>query len=310
MPFQLDPARSFKDLIRKSDRTIAGMFVCSGEAATAEICAGSGLDYLLIDGEHGPMSLQSILDQLRAIAGYPTAAVVRVPDNDPVIIKQILDLGAQSLVIPMINSAEQAADAVASIRYAPRGVRGVGAALARSGRWNRVPDYLHRAEDFLTLLVQIESAEAVENAAQIAMVDGVDGVFIGPSDLAATMDLLGQQDHPLVVGAVVDVIRAVKAAGKIAGVNAFAEAQARTYIEAGADFVNVGADVALLARGSEQLAAAYTGQPSGATRRLPMAGVGCLSCTSTAPGHSGRCSVSGCRDDALPAVFPEAYRQS
>jgi len=269
VPFRVDTDPPFKDLFTGTDRVIAGMFLCSGDALIAEICAGSGLDYLLIDGEHGPMGLGSILDQLRAIAGYPTVAVVRVPANDPVIIKQVLDLGAQSLIVPMVNTAAQAADAVSAVRYAPRGVRGVGAALARSARWNRVPDYLNRAEDLLTVLVQIESAQAVENAGDIARVDGIDGVFIGPSDLAATMGLLGQQDHPDVIAAVVRTIRAVKGAGKVAGVNAFAPAQARAYIEAGADFVNVGADVALLARGSEALAAAYGDGSTGNRRAAP-----------------------------------------
>lgn len=257
MPFRLNAYPSFKDLFTGKDRVVAGMFLCSGDSGIAEICAGSGLDYLLIDAEHGPLGLGSILGQLRAIAGYPTIAVVRVPANDPVIIKQVLDLGAQSLIVPMVNTAAEAADAVSAVRYAPQGVRGVGAALARSARWNRVPDYLNRAGDLITVLVQIESAEAVGNAGDIARVDGIDGVFIGPSDLAATMGLLGQQDHPDVIAAVIRTIRAVKDAGKIAGVNAFVRAQALAYLEAGADFVNVGADVALLARGAEALAAAY-----------------------------------------------------
>ena len=257
MPFRVDPPKSFKDLFTGTDRTIAGMFLCSGDAGTAEICAGAGLDYLLLDAEHGPMNLESVVAQLRAIAGYPTVAVVRVPFNDPVLIKQFLDLGAQSLIVPMVNNADQARQAVEAFHYPPRGIRGVGAALARSARWNRVPDYLARAGDFTTLVVQIESVEAVDNAADIAGVEGIDGVFIGPADLAATMGLLGQQNHPDVVAAVIRTIRAVKAAGKIVGVNAFVEADARRYIEGGADFVNVGADVALLARGTEALAAKY-----------------------------------------------------
>ncbi|WP_309080498.1 aldolase/citrate lyase family protein [Zhihengliuella sp.] len=260
MPLRVDPPRSFKNLFvgdAAVGRTVAGMFVCSGDAGAAEICAGAGLDYLLIDGEHGPNGLDSILAQLRAIAGYPCVSVVRVPFNDPVLIKQYLDLGAQSLIVPMVDTAESAREAVRAVRYAPRGMRGVGSALARSARWNRVPEYLQRADDFISLIVQVESAEAVRNAAAIAAVDGVDAVFIGPSDLAATMGLLGQQGHPEVVAAVKRTIADVKAAGKIVGVNAFVEADARDYIEAGADFVNVGADVALLARGSEALAAKY-----------------------------------------------------
>jgi 4-hydroxy-2-oxoheptanedioate aldolase len=235
MPFRVDPPKSFKDLFPGTGRTVAGMFVCSGDAGIAEICAGAGLDYLLIDAEHGPMGLESVLAQLRAVAGYPTTAVVRVPFNDPVLIKQYLDLGAQSLIVPMVNNPDQAREAVAAVHYPPRGIRGVGSALARSARWNRIPDYLARAGDFITLVVQVESAEAVENAAGIAAVDGIDGVFIGPSDLAASMGLLGRQEHPDVVDGVIRTIAAVKAAGKIVGVNAFVEAQVRRYIEAGAD---------------------------------------------------------------------------
>ena len=271
MPLRVnrDPDPSFKTLFEQTDRTITGMFLCSGDATVAEICAGSGLDYLLIDAEHGPMGLDSILAQLRAIAGYPAVSVVRVPVNDPVIIKQVLELGAQSLIVPMVNTAEQAAEAVRSVRYAPRGHRGVGAALARSARWNRIPGYLQLAEDLITLLVQIESSEAVANAGEIARVEGIDGVFIGPSDLAATMGLLGRQEHPDVTAAVVDTIRAVKSAGKIAGVNAFVPSQARMYIDAGADFVNVGADVSVLARGTEALAAEFADLPAGSVYTAP-----------------------------------------
>ena len=154
------------------------------------------------------------------------------------------------------------ADAEAAVRamhYPPRGVRGVGSALARSARWNRIPDYLDRAADLVTLVVQVESAAAVEEARQIAAVDGIDGIFIGPSDLAASMGLIGRQDHPDVVAAVKTVIDQVKAAGKFVGVNAFAADRARDYVAAGADFVNVGADVALLARATETLADTWCG---------------------------------------------------
>nr|WP_312795938.1 aldolase/citrate lyase family protein [Kocuria sp.] len=233
------------------------MFHSSGDPAAAEILAGTGFDYLLIDGEHSPLSLETIQSVLRAIAAYPTLGVVRVPENSEVLIKQYLDLGAQSLVVPMVDSVEEAQAAARAVAYPPEGVRGVGSALARSGRWNRIPGYLTRARETITLIVQAESAAAVENAAAIAAVDGVDGVFIGPSDLAASMGLLGQQTHPDVVAAVKHVISEVKAAGKFVGVNAFAQDQARDYLASGADFVNVGADVALLAAGSKALLEAF-----------------------------------------------------
>jgi len=257
MPIRVAPDSSFKDALAAADRPLAGMWVCSSSPLVAEICAGAGLDWLLIDAEHSPNGLEGILAQLQAVRGYPVSAVVRPPVNDAVLIKQYLDLGVQSLLIPMVDTADDAAAAVAAAHYPPLGIRGVGSALARSARWNRIPGYLERASETITVMVQIESVEAVENAAAIAGTDGVDAVFIGPSDLAASMGLLGQQEHPDVIAAVEHCIKIAKTAGKPVGVNAFAEATARRYLDAGVDFILVGADVALLARGSETLAAKY-----------------------------------------------------
>lgn len=243
---------------RSGGRSLVGMWVTSGSQVNAEIAAGSGLDWILIDGEHAPLSLGDIQGQLQAIAAYPTTPVVRVPFNDQVLIKQYLDLGAQNLLVPMVHTAEDAAQAVRSLRYPPEGVRGVGSALARGARWNRVENYLTRANDELvSLIVQIESAQAVENAQAIAETDGVDAIFIGPSDLAASMGLIGQQGHPDVVANVHKAIEAGRAAGKPVGINAFDPALANDYIDAGIDFILVGADVAILARQSEALAAQY-----------------------------------------------------
>ncbi|MDQ6752172.1 MAG: HpcH/HpaI aldolase/citrate lyase family protein [Actinomycetota bacterium] len=257
MPVRVTPDTSFKNVLAAAGRPLAGMWVCSGSPLVAEICAGAGLDWLLIDAEHSPNGLEGILAQLQAVNGYPVTAVVRPPANDTVLIKQYLDLGVQSLLIPMVHTADDAAAAVSAAHYPPLGVRGVGSALARSARWNRIPDYLARAAETITVIVQIESRKAVENAAEIVAVDGIDAVFIGPSDLAASMGLLGQQDHPDVVAAVEHCIKVAKSAGKPVGVNAFAEATARRYLGDGVDFILVGADVALLARGSEALAAGY-----------------------------------------------------
>jgi len=255
MPLRLNP--TFREHLNNADRPLAGMWVCSGSPLVAEICAGSGLDWLLIDMEHSPNGLESVLAQLQAVAAYPVTPVVRVPISDVVTIKQVLDLGAQNLLVPMVSSKADAEAAVAAVRYPPRGTRGVGSALARSARWNRVDDYLRESDDHVSLFVQIETAEAVENAAEIGAVDGVDGVFVGPSDLAASMGLIGQQTHPDVVTAALHTFEAVRAAGKPVGVNAFDPVTAQNYIDAGADFVLVGADVALLARGSEALAARW-----------------------------------------------------
>ncbi|WP_411734754.1 aldolase/citrate lyase family protein [Paeniglutamicibacter sp.] len=257
MPFLIEPDPSFKDALHHADHALSGIWVCSGSPLVAEICAGAGFDWIFIDAEHSPNGLESILGQLQAVRGYPVIPVVRPPVNDTVLIKQYLDLGVQSLIIPMVNNAEQARAAVAACHYPPMGVRGVGSALARSARWNRIPDYLTRAGETLTLMVQIESAEAVANVEEIVATQGVDGIFIGPSDLAASMGVIGQQDHPDVVAAVETAMAAGKAAGKYVGVNAFAEAPAKRYIELGAHYVGVGADVALLARGTEALAAKF-----------------------------------------------------
>ena len=255
MPLQL--ASTFRDDLAEADRPLIGMWVCSGSPLVAEICAGSGLDWLLIDGEHGPIGLESILAQLQAIAGYPITPLVRAPSGDTVVIKQFLDLGVQNLLVPMVNTGDEARAVVAAVRYPPRGVRGVGSALARGARWNRVDNYLTRADEFTSLIVQIETADAVANAAEIASVDGVDAAFVGPSDLAASMGHLGQQEHPDVVEAVEHAIRTVAALGKPVGVNAFDPKVAERYRAAGASFVLVGADVSILARSSEALAASY-----------------------------------------------------
>jgi 4-hydroxy-2-oxoheptanedioate aldolase len=264
MPIRLSsaaqrPAPSFADALRDTDRPLIGMWVCSGNALVAEICAGSGVDALLIDGEHGPSGLESILAQLQAVAAYPVTALVRAPIGDVAIVKQLLDLGAQNLLIPMVNDADQARAMVAAVRYPPAGVRGVGSALARSSRWDRIDDYVSRADGLVSLTVQIESAEAVAAVDEILAVDGVDAVFVGPADLAASMSLLGQQAHADVVAAVEDTIAAAARAGKPVGVNAFDPAMAQHYLDVGADFVFVGADVTLLARASEGLAARFIG---------------------------------------------------
>ncbi|MET3176682.1 UNVERIFIED_ORG: 4-hydroxy-2-oxoheptanedioate aldolase [Arthrobacter sp. UYCu721] len=257
MPLRIEPETTFRDALATADRPLAGMWVCSGSPLIAELCAGSRLDWLLIDAEHSPNGLESILAQLQAVNGYPVQVLVRPPVNDTVLIKQYLDLGVQNLLIPMVNSSAEAQSAVAATRYPPHGVRGVGSALARASRWNRVPDYLARAGETVSVTVQIESTAAVEAVEEIVAVEGVDAIFLGPSDLAASMGVLGQQEHAQVRGAVEHCLGAARAAGKPAGVNAFNPATARSYLAAGAAFVLVGADVAILARGSEALAADF-----------------------------------------------------
>jgi len=254
VPIRLNLPETFAARLSATDRPLVGLWVCSGSPIMAELAAGSGLDWVLIDAEHSPNGLESILAQLYAVSAYPVAPVVRPPIGDTVLIKQYLDLGVQNLLVPMVDSAAQAAELARAVRYPADGVRGVGAALARSSRWNRVDRYLHDASSTISLIVQIESAAAVEAVEEIAAVDGVDALFVGPADLAASMGLIGQQSHPDVVEGVLRAIRAGAAAGKPVGVNAFMPADADRYLAAGAAFVSVGADVAIVARASEAFA--------------------------------------------------------
>ncbi|WP_308204567.1 aldolase/citrate lyase family protein [Mycolicibacterium flavescens] len=235
-----------------------GMWLASGSGYVTEICAGSGIDWVLLDQEHAPNDLRTTLEQLQVLAGYPDVDVlVRPPSADPVFIKQLLDIGVQNIIVPMIDDAREAAAAVAATRYPPAGIRGVGSALARASRWNRISDYLVTADATVSLTVQVESVAGLAHLGDIADVDGVDAVFIGPADLAASMGKLGQPEHPDVLRAIEKALETILEHGKSAGVNAFKESVARRYVGAGASFVLVGADVALLARGAEELTAKY-----------------------------------------------------
>ena len=259
MPFPVELPDNFAKRVTDSDSAQVGLFISSGSETNAEIAASAGFDWLLIDAEHSPYGLETVTSLLRTVAAYPATPVVRIPVNDTVLIKQYLDLGAQNLMVPMVHNAEQAEKAVAAMHYPPRGVRGIGAALARSSRFNGDDDYLNKASETVRLTVACESAEAVENAAEIAAVDGVDAIFIGPSDLAASMGLLGQQQHPDVLAAVDTTFKAVRDAGKLVGINAFNLEQAQAYIDAGASFVCVGADVQQLASATRALVEKFKG---------------------------------------------------
>jgi 4-hydroxy-2-oxoheptanedioate aldolase len=234
------------------------MWLASGSGYVAEICAGSGIDWLLLDTEHAPNDLRSTLEQLQVLAGYPDVDVlVRPPSADPVFIKRLLDIGVQNLIVPMIDDPGEAAAAVAATRYPPAGIRGVGSALARASRWNRISDYLRTADASLSLTVQVESTAGLAHLGDIADVDGVDAVFIGPADLAASMGKLGHPEHPDVVSTIETALATIVEHGKCAGVNAFNKTIGQRYLAAGASFVLVGADVALLARGAEKLVDEY-----------------------------------------------------
>ncbi|MCZ4547300.1 2-dehydro-3-deoxyglucarate aldolase [Rhodococcus erythropolis] len=249
-------ANSWRELLSTGTAQF-GMWVASGNSYTAEICAGSGLDWLMLDQEHVPNDLRSTLAQLQAVAPYPIEVLVRPASGDAVVIKQLLDIGATNLIVPMVESADEAAALVAATRYPPNGIRGVGSALARASHWNRTSDYLITADEGISLTVQVESTAGLEALKDIASTPGVDAVFIGPADLAASMGYLGRPHDPVVVEAVERAISDITACGTVAGVNAFDETLARRYIAAGARFVLVGADVTILSSGSDELARRY-----------------------------------------------------
>ena len=223
----------------------------------SEILAGAGFDWLVLDTEHAPNELPNVFNQLQSMVGYATQPVVRVPWNDAVTLKRFLDIGTQSFLIPMVQNAEEARAAVAATRYPPDGIRGYAVA-SRATRFGRIGDYFTRYADGMCVLVQVETMEALEKVEEIAAVPGVDGIFIGPGDLSASMGLLHQPTHPKVVEAIEDGLKRITAAGNRGGVLVVGdEALARRYMAAGSVFTAVGVDAALFARSADALAKQY-----------------------------------------------------
>ncbi|RZI75122.1 MAG: 2-dehydro-3-deoxyglucarate aldolase [Variovorax sp.] len=253
------PTNPFKQALQQK-RPQIGLWLGLADAYSAEICAGAGFDWLLIDGEHSPNGLQSILQQAQAIAAYPGAnAIARVPlghgEAGTALIKQYLDLGLETLLVPMVDTAAQAAAIVRAMRYPPHGIRGMGG--ARASRWGRYANYPNEANAQVCLLLQAETREALDNLDAIAAIDGVDGVFIGPADLSASLGHVGNPAHPEVQRAIEDAIGRIQRAGKAAGILTPDEALARKYLDLGATFVAVGLDTNLLARHTSALAARF-----------------------------------------------------
>lgn len=266
------PENTFRRAIGKPGARI-GLWLGLADPYTAELCAGAGFDWLLVDGEHGPNDLRSMLASLQAVAPYPSHPVVRIPQADTTLIKQVLEIGATTLLVPMVESADHARQIVQAMRYPPRGVRGVGSGLARSSRWGAYPDYLQEADDSLCLLVQVETAGALAQLDEIAAVDGVHGVFIGPADLSASMGHLGQPGHPEVRAAIDGAIARILAAGKAPGILAVDESLARHYIALGARFVAVGVDATILAKATRALAVRFKDVAPSASSTTPGTGV-------------------------------------
>lgn len=251
-----NPENRFKRALAEGRQQI-GLWCSLPGSYTAELLAGAGFDWLLFDTEHSPGDVLTVLDQLQAVAPYPVSPVVRPAANDPVLIKRFLDIGAQTLLIPYVQTAGEARAAVQAIRYPPDGVRGVSA-LTRATRFGRITDYGGRAAEELCLLVQVETVEAIAEIGAIASVDGVDGLFIGPGDLAASLGYVGQPGHPAVVAVVEEAINAIRAHAKPAGILTSDQAFAQRCIALGTTFTAVGVDAGLLARGAEGLARHFT----------------------------------------------------
>ncbi|SNS64563.1 2,4-dihydroxyhept-2-enedioate aldolase [Noviherbaspirillum humi] len=245
------PKNGFKQALQEGRQQV-GLWCTLSHPYGLELLAGSGFDWLLIDTEHSPSDLANVLAQLQAVAPYPVAPVVRPAWNDPVVIKRYLDIGAQTLLIPYVQNADEARQAVRSVRYAPGGMRGVSA-LTRASRFGRIPDYAKACERELCLLVQVETVAAVDRIEEIAEVEGVDGIFIGPGDLAADMGFVGEQGNPAVKAKVEEAIARITKCGKPAGILTGDEAFAKRCIELGTLFTAVGVDAGILARQSMEL---------------------------------------------------------
>ncbi|MET3998536.1 4-hydroxy-2-oxoheptanedioate aldolase [Marinobacterium sp. MBR-109] len=231
-----------------------GLWLGLPDNSAAEIAAVAGFDWLLIDGEHAPFDLRTIMSHLQAMAPYDVAPIVRCVEGNTALIKQLLDIGVQTLLVPMVETAEQAEQLVRAVRYPPAGVRGLGTSLARAARWNQVPGYLKKANDEICLIVQVETAGAMENLDAILQVEGVDGVFIGPSDLSASMGYIGDAGNPVVVKAINTGLNKIRDAGKYAGLLCLDPSLAQDYVEQGANFVGVGVDTMILANETRKLA--------------------------------------------------------
>lgn len=258
----LTPVNPFKRALQSKQPQI-GLWISLASAYSTEVCAGAGFDWLLLDGEHSPTSLPVLLSQLHAVGAYPgTHAIGRVPlghgEAGTAIIKQFLDLGFQTLLVPMVDTAEQAAALVRAMRYPPDGIRGM--AGSRASRWGRYPNYAKDANAQICLLVQAESQTALDQLDAIAATPGVDGVFIGPADLSASLGHPGNAQHPEVQKAIDDAIRRIVKSGKAAGILVSDEKLARHYLALGATFVAVGLDLQILVRQTSALAALYKGE--------------------------------------------------
>jgi 4-hydroxy-2-oxoheptanedioate aldolase len=229
-----------------------GLWQSLANPYTAEICAGAGYDWLLFDGEHAPNTIQTLLAQLQAVSAYPIETIARPPAGDPVLIKQYLDIGFRSLIIPMVGSADQARALVSATRYPPSGIRGV-AGLTRASGFGTKADYLTKAHEDICLILQIESRAGLDAIEDIAAVEGVDALFIGPGDLAGALGHLGDANHPTVQAAISEALVRAQKAGKPVGIFATSVENAKQNAAAGARLISIGTDIGLLSNGAMRL---------------------------------------------------------
>lgn len=246
------PVNAFKKALKDGKAQI-GLWSSLGSNMVAEGIAHSGFDWILLDTEHSPNELPGLVSQLQAMKGGTATPIVRPAWNDAVLVKRLLDIGVQSLLFPFVQTAEEAKRAVAATRYPPQGIRGV-ATTARASNFGRVKDYLNKANAEICVLVQVETMEAIGRLREIASVEGVDGVFIGPSDLAASMGHLGNFQHPDVQKVITGAIKEIRAAGKAGGYLTGVEEEAKTRLAEGYQFVAVGSDNSVLLKNTDALA--------------------------------------------------------
>ncbi|UWQ83177.1 aldolase/citrate lyase family protein [Leisingera caerulea] len=250
------PKNTFKQALAKGERQI-GCWMSFAEGQIAEIMGTCGFDWLVIDGEHAPNDIRSIRDQLMALAASPSHPVVRVPVGETWMIKQVLDAGAQTVLVPIVESADQARELVRACHYPPKGVRGVGATAARATMFGSVSEYIQTADQEVCLLVQVENRAGMAALDEILQVEGIDGVFIGPADLSTDMGHQGNSAHPEVRAVIADAITRIKAAGTAPGILGTTDEATQAYADMGAQFLAVGIDVMVLARNARDLAAKW-----------------------------------------------------
>lgn len=255
MPAPINP---FKKAL-KAGETVFGCWLGLADTFSTELMGTSGFDWLVIDGEHAPNDLRSMLAQLQVLEASPSHAVVRLPVGETYLIKQVLDAGAQTILVPMVDSADQARQLVRDVTYPPHGDRGVGYALTRASAFAQIADYGTTADAQICLLVQVESRKGLAALDEILTIDGIDGVFIGPADLAADMGHMGDALHPDVQDVIMDALRRITAAGKAPGILSTDDNMTRNAVKAGAQFVAVGADSLILGHAARSLAAKWMG---------------------------------------------------